>query len=118
MASLALLSLALCLSSLAAQWDSSLPAAPLKEAEPVISRAARLLRDGEAIDVNHASAAELELLPRIGPALAQRIMEGRPYEAPSELQNVRGIGPRTYERLENLVQTCVSEGCQTRVSVD
>ncbi|MFT5358651.1 MAG: competence protein ComEA [Polyangiales bacterium] len=111
MASLALLSLALCLSSLGGYWDTAHPAAPLKEAEPVMSRAARLLRDGEAIDVNHASAGELELLPRIGPALAQRIIEGRPYEDPGELQNVPGIGPRTYERLQNLVRTCVLEGC-------
>ena len=118
MASLALLSLALCLSSLAAGWDVEQPAAPLKEAEPVMSRAARLLRDGEAIDVNHASAAELELLPRIGPALAQRIVDGRPYDVPAQLQNVRGIGPRTFEGLENLVRTCVSEGCQTEGSVD
>lgn len=83
-----------------------------------MSRAARLLRDGEAIDVNHAAARELQLLPRIGPAMAERIIEGRPYGAPRELLGVRGIGPRTYERLENLVRTCVSEGCQTPVSVE
>lgn len=118
MASLALLSLALCLSSLGGHWESEQPAALMKEAEPALSRAARLLRDGEAIDVNHASAPELELLPRIGPAMAQRIIAGRPYSTPAELQQVRGIGPRTYERLENLVQTCVSEGCRNSVSVD
>ncbi|MFK8003481.1 MAG: ComEA family DNA-binding protein [Polyangiales bacterium] len=118
LASLALLGLALCLSSLAAGWDVAQPVAALKEAEPVMSRAARLLRDGEAIDVNHADADELELLPRIGPAMARRIIEGRPYADPRELLGVRGIGPRTYERLETLVRTCVSAGCQTGDSVD
>lgn len=61
---------------------------------------ARLL-DGEPMDLNRASAQELELLPRIGPTLARRIVEDReergPFRTVSELTRVKGIGPRTLE---------------------
>lgn len=55
------------------------------------------------IDLNTATAAELDLLPRIGPALARRILDDRaehgPFRAFDELGRVKGIGPRTLERL-------------------
>lgn len=55
------------------------------------------------IDLNRASAAELEALPRIGPALARRIVEYRerhgPFRTIEELDHVSGIGPRTLELL-------------------
>lgn len=51
------------------------------------------------INLNTASAAELELLPRIGPALSRRIVEDRtangPFRTIEDLDRVRGIGPRT-----------------------
>ncbi|WAS97673.1 ComEA family DNA-binding protein [Nannocystis punicea] len=45
------------------------------------------------VDLNRASASELESLPGIGPELARRIIEGRPYASVDELDRVRGIGP-------------------------
>jgi competence protein ComEA len=51
------------------------------------------------IDVNHASIDELRSLPRIGPVLAQRIVDGRPYDSADDLQRVRGIGPKTIANL-------------------
>jgi len=60
------------------------------------------------INVNTASAAELELLPRIGPVMAQRIIEDRrangPYESESDLDRVSGIGPKTLEKLSPLIR--------------
>jgi hypothetical protein len=54
---------------------------------------------GQPVDLNRASTAELESLPRIGPALARRIVEGRPYADLAALQRVRGIGPATLQQL-------------------
>ncbi|MCC6770522.1 MAG: helix-hairpin-helix domain-containing protein [Gemmatimonadaceae bacterium] len=49
------------------------------------------------LDLETASVEELERLPRIGPALAQRIVEDRqahgPFGSLTGLQRVRGIGP-------------------------
>jgi competence protein ComEA len=60
------------------------------------------------VDLNTATAAELELLPGIGPALASRIIEHRrangPFKSVDQLDDVKGIGPRTLERLRPLVK--------------
>lgn len=54
-------------------------------------------RPAGPIDVDQASAAQLEALPRIGPALAKRIVEDRnsngPFGSLQGLQRVRGVGP-------------------------
>ena len=56
----------------------------------------------QAIRINYADAAELQLLPQIGPALAQRIIEERnrrPFDAPQDLRRVRGIGPKIIDQV-------------------
>ena len=64
-----------------------------------------------AINPNTATAAELMSLPNIGPSLAERIVDYRrqylaahspdaiAFTDPSDLQNVKGIGPKTSEKL-------------------
>lgn len=81
------------------QADALLPAAvPVPSAAP--AQIAGLL-----IDVNTASAAELELLPGIGPAMAARIIEDRQanglFASLDDLDRVRGIGPRTIDNLRS-----------------
>jgi competence protein ComEA len=54
------------------------------------------------LDINVAEAADLTLLPGIGPQLARRIFEHRrahgPFRSLQDLQRVPGIGPRTVQR--------------------
>ena len=53
--------------------------------------------------INSATVEELETLPRVGPALAERIIayreENGPFTALEDLDNVSGIGPSTLEGL-------------------
>ncbi|MCS7216409.1 MAG: helix-hairpin-helix domain-containing protein [Candidatus Bipolaricaulota bacterium] len=55
------------------------------------------------LDLNRATAAELERLPGIGPVLARRIVEWRetygPFRSVQDLLKVPGIGPKTLEGL-------------------
>jgi competence protein ComEA len=59
------------------------------------------------IDINYASAEELEALPGIGPTLAMRIVEYReqngPFQAIEDIINVSGIGPATFEKFMNYI---------------
>lgn len=54
------------------------------------------------IDINRASATELQRLPGIGPKLSERIIDERgkrPFKSVDDLRRVYGIGPKTVERL-------------------
>lgn len=50
-----------------------------------------------------ATEDELQTLSGIGPVLARRIVSGRPYREVDELVRVKGIGPKTIERIRPYV---------------
>ena len=60
------------------------------------------------VNVNTADASQLALLPRVGPAVAQRIIDFRkengPFKSP-RLMLVQGIGEKTYQLLKPYVAT-------------
>jgi len=55
------------------------------------------------VNINTATVQELQLLPRVGPALAQRIVDFRTangaFKAPEELARVKGIGEKSFAQL-------------------
>ncbi len=61
----------------------------------------------EPLDINAATAAELEALPGIGPVTAAAIVEHRrrvgPFRSVEGLEDVTGIGPVKLSRIEHLV---------------
>lgn len=62
---------------------------------------------GGTIDVNRATAAELEELPGVGPATAQKIIDDReangPFAKPEDLMRVPGIGAKKFEAMREQV---------------
>jgi competence protein ComEA len=60
------------------------------------------------LDLNRASAAELETLPGIGPSLASAIIQYReqngPFQSVEGLLSVPGIGPTRLSQLRPLVR--------------
>jgi competence protein ComEA len=62
---------------------------------------------GGVININAASAAELDALPGVGPALAARIVAWRaingPFASPDDLLAVSGIGEKTLARFRDQV---------------
>jgi len=75
------------------------PAAPRKTASPTPEN---------PLDLNRATAAELDRLPLVGPALAARIVAWRdslgPFRTVEQLDSVRGIGPAMLARIKPLLR--------------
>ena len=61
----------------------------------------------EKVNLNTASAAQLSALPRIGPKVAQRIVEYRTahkaFRSVDELRNVKGVGPKVLDGIRPYV---------------
>ncbi len=59
------------------------------------------------VNINTATKEELEALPAIGPAIAQRIIEDRtsngPYKQIEDLARVRGVSARTVDQLRDRI---------------
>jgi competence protein ComEA len=74
------------------------PQSTRRSAQPAIST---------PININTASASELEALPGVGPAMAARIVEFRAknggFKKLEDLMNVMGIGEKTFLKLKPLV---------------
>jgi len=86
--------------------DSAWPTAAVSpRPSPAAAGTPPSVRAGRPLDLNRASAQELEGLPGIGPVLAARVVAYRerhgPFRRVEELLGVRGIGPRLFARLRD-----------------
>ncbi len=89
------------------------PAIGADQTGPLIRGGEPVAEEGAAqsgpVDINRATAAELETLPGIGPATAAAIIAHRdgsgPFATPEDLLAVRGIGEAKLEALRDLVVT-------------
>lgn len=63
--------------------------------------------EGGKVNLNTADATTLETLPRVGPAMAARIIDWRDangrFTAIEDLMSVTGIGDKTFEGLKDLI---------------
>ena len=81
---------------------------------PVAYEPVPKVASGMTIDVNTATAEQLQLLPGIGPSRAAAIIESRqaigPFRTVEDLARVRGIGPATVEGVRPYVAISADGG--------
>ena len=78
-------------------------AEPLDTGQSVFIPALVTVQGEVRISINNSNSKDLEDLPSVGPATAQRIIEGRPYNTLEDLLKVKGIGEKTLEKLRPLI---------------
>jgi len=74
----------------------------------------------KVVNVNQASAAELERLPRVGPKLAERIVAHRSqhgaFKRVEDLMEVKGVGEKTFALLKPYLSTAGATTLTEKVS--
>ena len=58
---------------------------------------------GQLVDINSASAEELDKLPGVGPARAKAIIANRPYGGKDDLNNRKIIPPNVYNQIKDKI---------------
>lgn len=71
-----------------------------------VSTSSSVAPDG-IVNINTGTLADLDTLPGIGPAIAQRIIDYRdangPFATIEDIMNVSGIGPVTFDKIKNRI---------------
>jgi DNA uptake protein ComE-like DNA-binding protein len=75
---------------------TAVPSAPGKAA-------AKSQATAELVDINSASAEELDRLPGVGPARAKAIIANRPYNGKDDLNQRKIIPPNVYNQIKDKV---------------
>jgi competence protein ComEA len=110
---LSLVAVAVLFAHAASAAQTSSPQPPAKSS----SRSAATVAPSSApININTASAAELDGLPGIGAKTAARIVEYRqkngPFKKVEELMNVQGIGEKNFLKLKDRITVAPTKTAQ------
>ena len=84
--------------------------APIPAVSEVVTSPSQTIKSSQPtgkVNINSATLAQLDTLPGIGPAYAQRIIDYRSanggFKSCEEMKNVKGIGDKTFDKFKALI---------------
>ena len=86
-----------------AAQTTSPPKSPTPPAATAPSTTGKSEKAGELVDINSASAEELDKLPGVGPVRAQAIIAHRPYNGKDDLTNRKIIPANIYNGIKDKI---------------
>lgn len=103
---------------LLARYKPERSTAPISDSEPILTESKpdtaetdttrNETAETDLININTASFEELQELPGVGPAYAERIIEWReehgPFTEKEQLLEIRGIGERRLENMKSMIE--------------
>ena len=90
---------------IAASLFAAPQAAPTKssDSKAAVKAAAKAVPAADLIDINSASADELDALPSIGKAYSEKIIKGRPYKGKNELVDKNILPASVYSKIKDRI---------------
>ena len=83
-------------------WAAKIERSSAPTASPGTSKNERLFP--AKFDINTVTEKELRLIPGIGPVMARRIIDARPFRSADDLKKVNGIGDKKYDEIRRYFQ--------------